>query len=333
MGASSGTYLKYAAFGGGSGGGTGGGGATSWGSIGGTLSNQTDLQSALDAKQALINPGNITTTTTGLTVGNGTSATFGPATTVDVQTASSSQPGLISAASFTSFNNKAERTLNNLQSTQINSSLLFDTDIAYSVGSPGTRALQSYSSKFVTTNDTGSSAFCKLTSDALNGNPGIVFGATSAGNTFVRIYISASKTIVFDYGGVDVLTFNAAGINSATGGQWGAFNGSYNYLNLQGAFSWNDVQSNVGSANFTVTDGRCFVFVNSSATVSALTITMPPTPLPNMPLTFSFQSAVTSLTLNPNSGQAFIASSTYSPAAGSAIRLISRGADSKWWPA
>lgn len=51
---------------------SGGGGSTSWGNIGGTLSNQTDLQSALNAKQAtLVSGTNIKTVNGNSLVGSG----------------------------------------------------------------------------------------------------------------------------------------------------------------------------------------------------------------------------------------------------------------------
>jgi len=50
----------------------GGGGSTSWGNIGGTLSNQTDLQTALNAKQAtLVSGTNIKTVNGNSLVGSG----------------------------------------------------------------------------------------------------------------------------------------------------------------------------------------------------------------------------------------------------------------------
>ncbi len=50
--------------------------------------------------------GNLTTSTTGVTIGTGTGAVVGSGATVNVQTASGSQPGLLSAADWTTFNGK-----------------------------------------------------------------------------------------------------------------------------------------------------------------------------------------------------------------------------------
>lgn len=62
--------------------------------------------------------GDLSTTTTGVTVGNGTSAVNGSGTTVDIQTATGSQPGLLSAADWATFNAKqATLTLGNLTSS------------------------------------------------------------------------------------------------------------------------------------------------------------------------------------------------------------------------
>ena len=58
-----------------------------------------------NSKQTALTFGSASTSTTGVTV-TGTNATVGPAITVNVQTASGSQPGLLSATDWTSFNNK-----------------------------------------------------------------------------------------------------------------------------------------------------------------------------------------------------------------------------------
>lgn len=60
---------------------------------------------------ATLTPGTISTSTTGVTVGSGASSTVGPNVTVNVQTASGSQPGLLSAADWTTFNNKGSGTV------------------------------------------------------------------------------------------------------------------------------------------------------------------------------------------------------------------------------
>lgn len=57
-------------------------------------------------KQAALTFGSISTSTTGVSVGSGANSTVGPNVTVNVQTASGSQPGLLSAADWTTFNNK-----------------------------------------------------------------------------------------------------------------------------------------------------------------------------------------------------------------------------------
>ena len=50
--------------------------------------------------------GNLTTTTTGVTITNGTNSVIGTGTTVNIQNATGSQPGLLSSIDFTTFNNK-----------------------------------------------------------------------------------------------------------------------------------------------------------------------------------------------------------------------------------
>jgi hypothetical protein len=57
-------------------------------------------------KQSALTFGAISTSTTGVTVGSGSNSTVGPNVTVDIQTASGSQPGLLSSTDWTTFNNK-----------------------------------------------------------------------------------------------------------------------------------------------------------------------------------------------------------------------------------
>jgi hypothetical protein len=64
----------------------------------------SSIQSQLNGKQNTITPANLTTSTSGVTV-SGTGATLAAAT-VDIQTATTAQPGLLSAADWTTFNGK-----------------------------------------------------------------------------------------------------------------------------------------------------------------------------------------------------------------------------------
>lgn len=77
--------------------------ATEIGYVNGVTSS---IQTQLDAKEPALNPGDISTTTPGVTVGSGTNSTVGPNVTIDVDTASGAQPGLLSAADWTTFNSK-----------------------------------------------------------------------------------------------------------------------------------------------------------------------------------------------------------------------------------
>ncbi len=90
-----------------------GGGGGSWGSITGTLSDQTDLQTALDTKQD-----DISLTTTG----SSGASTF-IANTLNIPNYTLAGLG------------GANTALSNLSSVAINSSLLFDTDATYDIGS------------------------------------------------------------------------------------------------------------------------------------------------------------------------------------------------------
>ncbi len=64
------------------------------------------IQTQLNSKEPTQTKGTISTSTTGVTVGSGSNSTVGPNVTVDVQTASGSQPGLLSSMDWSSFNSK-----------------------------------------------------------------------------------------------------------------------------------------------------------------------------------------------------------------------------------
>jgi hypothetical protein len=66
----------------------------------------TAQDTAIAGKQNALTFGDITSGTAGVTVTNGTGATVGPNTSISIQNATISQPGLLTAADFTSFNNK-----------------------------------------------------------------------------------------------------------------------------------------------------------------------------------------------------------------------------------
>lgn len=59
-----------------------------------------------NSKQSALTFGSVSTSTGGVTVGSGTNSTVGPNVTVDVQTASATQPGLLSSANWSTFNAK-----------------------------------------------------------------------------------------------------------------------------------------------------------------------------------------------------------------------------------
>lgn len=77
---------------------------TASGSQPGLLSS-TDW-TTFNSKEPALTKGNLTTSTTGVTITGGTGSVIGSGATVDIQTASSTQPGLISSADYTAFNSK-----------------------------------------------------------------------------------------------------------------------------------------------------------------------------------------------------------------------------------
>lgn len=61
-----------------------------------------------NSKQNALTLGNLTTSTTGVSITGGTGAVVGSGATVNIQTANSTQPGLLSAANWNTFNNKQD---------------------------------------------------------------------------------------------------------------------------------------------------------------------------------------------------------------------------------
>ena len=83
------------------------GSALQWGLISGTLSNQTDLQSALNAKQNTLSIGNLTDAgTDGITVTNGTGSVIGSGTSFAQHVADTSHAGYLASADWNTFNGK-----------------------------------------------------------------------------------------------------------------------------------------------------------------------------------------------------------------------------------
>lgn len=87
--------------------GGGGGGSASWGAISGTLSDQTDLNSALSGKEPTLTKGNLTESTSSvLTISGGTAAVIGSGLSIQVKQSSTSQSGYLSSSDWNTFNNK-----------------------------------------------------------------------------------------------------------------------------------------------------------------------------------------------------------------------------------
>lgn len=78
-----------------------------WGSIIGTLSNQTDLQTALNAKQNTLTVGNLTDAgTDGISVSNGTGAVIGSGTSLSQHVSDTTHAGYLSSTDWNTFNGK-----------------------------------------------------------------------------------------------------------------------------------------------------------------------------------------------------------------------------------
>lgn len=78
-----------------------------WGNIVGTLSNQTDLQSALDAKQNSLTIGNLTEVgTDGITITGGTGSIIGSGTSISQHISDATHAGYLSSTDWSTFNGK-----------------------------------------------------------------------------------------------------------------------------------------------------------------------------------------------------------------------------------
>ncbi len=76
----------------------------------GYLDATSSVQTQINSKEPTLTKGNLSTSTTGVSVGGGTGSVIGSGTSIDIQTASSSQNGLLSSSDWTSFNSKTSLT-------------------------------------------------------------------------------------------------------------------------------------------------------------------------------------------------------------------------------
>lgn len=104
----------------------------------------SSIQTQLNGKAGSFTAGTISTSTTGVSIGSGTNATVGPNTTVNIQTASGSQPGLLSATDWGTFNGKQSAlTIGDLSTTTTGISLSGNTGAV--IGSGATINIQTAS--------------------------------------------------------------------------------------------------------------------------------------------------------------------------------------------
>lgn len=83
--------------------------AAVWGNISGTLSSQTDLQDALNAKENTLTKGNLTEATSSvLTITGGTASIIGSGLTIEVDQADASNDGYLSSSDWNTFNGKQD---------------------------------------------------------------------------------------------------------------------------------------------------------------------------------------------------------------------------------
>lgn len=177
---------------------TSSGGSATWGNITGTLSDQTDLQNALDAKQDTITTGNLTDAgTDGITVTSGTGAVIGSGTSVAQHVADSTHNGYLSFPDF-----------NSLSSKQPAGNYLTAITGDLTANGPG-----SATGTLATVNsNVGSFTSANITVDAKGRITAAANGSGSSGITSINTDTTAAQLILSGSSGVD---FNIS--NSGTG--------------------------------------------------------------------------------------------------------------------
>lgn len=174
----------------------------------------SDIQTQINSKQATLTPGNISTSTTGVSVGSGTASTVGPSVTVNVQTASTSQPGLISSTDWNTFNNKAPTASPTFTGTTTDANLTVTGTAGVGTAATATDNLKVAGTQPVSVG----------TATGTNGMSGLNMVGSQGGNT------SIATTGTGGQGGGSIIQGGAGGnptaaTTSATGGQGGFFRG------------------------------------------------------------------------------------------------------------
>lgn len=182
--------------------------------------SQPGLLSAADwttfnGKQSAITAGNISTSTTGVTVGNGTSSTIGPNVTVNIQTATTSLPGLLSAADWTTFNAKAPTAGPTFSGT---TTLTGSLQLLSAAGSttifPINRGVATAGISLTGGTGTSDGANIQLYGNSNAGDPGyIIFGAQ---NSQAGSVVGTAWTLGAN-GGTSAHLFNGSGTFQSTG--------------------------------------------------------------------------------------------------------------------
>lgn len=270
-------------------GGGGGGGSSAWGGITGTLSDQTDLQSALNLKANLASPTFSGTIGTALTVsrvvvtdgsGNLSVSTVTPTTLAFLDATSSVQTQLdgklsLSGGTMTGNVNFGAHNITNIDTFSMS----------------------------------GNSIINLLTGAQINigtqGNPGCAYfyGPNLAilgvyGGTSFSVGGAATNTIIY---GTPTLSVYCATDNQCDLGDPG-FRYKNTYAGGATSCGVHYITPTTGSS-VTINDNVSQLIANPAGTLATLTLTMPPNPFNGMVLGIASSQIITGLTLSANSGQ------------------------------
>lgn len=197
-----------------------------------------------NSKQSALTFGSISTSTTGVSVGSGTNSTVGPNVTVNVQTANTSQSGLLSASDWNTFNGKGSGTVMAVSVASANGfagsssggttpALTLSTSVNGILFGNGTSVAAAIASNFPTLNQntTGTAASVTGTNVVTNSNLSQMAADTIKGNNTGSTANAIDLTVAQVNAILPIFTSSLNGLVPSSGG------GTTNFLRADGTFA------------------------------------------------------------------------------------------------